>query len=70
MILTKEQKEKYIASGAQHCPFCESSDISGGRFDAESMECWQEVSCDNCGNEWQDVYKLAFVETQDELNSK
>lgn len=69
-ILTVEQKKKYLESGAQHCPFCESEDISGdATFDAEGTEAWQRVVCLDCSEEWQDVYKLADVETQDELDA-
>jgi transcription elongation factor Elf1 len=68
-ILTKEQKEKYLASGGGVCPFCGAADISGGSIDIEATEAWQNVSCDTCGENWRDVYKLAFVETDDELDA-
>jgi transcription elongation factor Elf1 len=69
-ILTKEQKDKYLASAATICPFCGEPDISGDSIEVESMECWQNVSCAACGETWRDVYTLAFVETEDELNAK
>jgi formate dehydrogenase maturation protein FdhE len=68
-ILTAEQKKKYLAAGAQLCPFCESENISGDTFDAEGTEAWQRVMCSDCLEDWQDVYKLADVETQDELEA-
>ena len=69
-ILTKEQKEKYIAGGAVLCPFCGDPDISGGSVDIEAAQAWQNVSCSACQETWRDVYALAFVETDDELNTK
>lgn len=69
MILTQEQKTEYMQTGAQHCPVCKSLDISGGFVEVAGMEAWQEVSCNECDARWQDVYKLAFVETQDEFGS-
>jgi len=68
-ILTKEQKEKYLASGGGACPFCGDSDISGDSVEIEATEAWQNVSCSACGGSWRDVYKLAFVETDDELSA-
>jgi transcription elongation factor Elf1 len=69
-ILTKEQKEKYLKNGTNLCPFCESSDIVGGSVEIDGAVAWQEVSCSECGEVWQDVYKFAFVETQEELNAR
>jgi hypothetical protein len=67
-ILTKEQKDKYLAEGAQACPICGSADISGQSFESEATEVWQNVDCRTCGEGWRDVYALSFVETDDELN--
>ena len=69
-ILTQEQKAKYFANHANLCPFCESADISADSIDVEARECWQRVICNECGEEWQDVYTLSSVETQDELDSE
>jgi hypothetical protein len=67
MKLTPEQKQKYIeANNANLCPFCESADISGEHIEVAGKEAWQEVSCNECGEGWRDVYALAFVETDDE----
>jgi len=66
-ILTKEQKDQYLAAGGGVCPFCGDSDISGDSVEVEATEAWQNVSCSVCGESWRDVYKLTFVETDDEL---
>jgi hypothetical protein len=68
-ILTPEQKTLYLESHGGVCPFCHSSDISGGSVDIEANIAWQEVTCQEpeCGETWQDVYTLTSVETQDEL---
>jgi hypothetical protein len=65
-ILTAEQKAKYLDGGAGACPFCGDTDISGDGIQIEGTECWQEVFCSKCRETWRDVYKLAFVETDDE----
>ncbi len=65
--LTPEQKQKYIESNnANLCPFCESADISGGSIEVAGKEAWQEVSCNECGENWRDVYTLAFAETDED----
>ena len=69
-ILTEEQKKKYLENGWAKCPFCESEDISGDSIDIEANEAWQNVSCSDCGKSWRDVYKLAFVETDEELDQQ
>ena len=69
-ILTKEQKEHYLKHHAAICPFCGSNDISGGSMEVEATEAWQNITCCDCHETWRDVYKLSFVETEDELMSK
>lgn len=69
-ILTAEQKSAYLKSDGGCCPFCQDADISGGPVEISGREAWQEVKCQACGETWRDVYKLAFVETDEELDSK
>jgi len=62
MKLTEEQKKAYLENAANLCPFCQSPDITGGPVDINGREAWQEVSCNECHEQWRDVYALAFVE--------
>lgn len=59
--LTPEQKKEYVENGGQHCPYCGSTAIEGGKFDAEWKEAWSEVSCPDCGRTWQDEYRLVDI---------
>lgn len=68
-LLTQEQKRVYMESGGGVCPFCGSDEISGDSVDIEAQQAWQNVDCQACGQSWRDVYKLAFVETDEELES-
>lgn len=61
--VTKETVQKYIASGGAFCPFCESGDISADTVRSECEAAWQDVECNDCGEEWKDVFYLAQVET-------
>jgi hypothetical protein len=40
------------------CPVCGSVEVSGWEFDAADNQAWQEVSCDDCGSRWNDVYAM------------
>lgn len=66
MKLTKEQKEKYIASG-ETCPFCGSPDIDQkGMEGTEGVNeqqgvFTQRIVCTSCKAHWVDVYKLIDV---------
>lgn len=64
-ILTAEQKQAYMKNPLA-CPFCGSPDINAGSFGADHVFVWQNITCDKCNENWRDVYKLAFVETDDE----
>lgn len=65
--LTPEQKKKYIEdNNANRCPFCESADISGGHISIDGKVVWQEIWCNECNEDWRDVYTLAFVETDED----
>jgi hypothetical protein len=61
-MLTKAQKENYLAKGGVFCPYCGSNDISAGEFDGEG-DC-QSVTCFNCHKNWRDVYKLVDIEEE------
>lgn len=56
--------EQYIAKGGNHCPFCESGEISAdGMGDFFGTDYSQEVRCDSCGKRWADLYVMyAYVE--------
>ncbi len=61
--LTAEQKQKYIQSGGNNCPFCESDDIEGCvGIETGSGIASQNVICNNCNEEWTDIYTLTDVE--------
>lgn len=55
-------KEINLNQHFNECPCCGSDDLNGGSFQSDSGSAWQEVTCDNCGAEWQEVYTAAFSE--------
>lgn len=53
-----ERQGTYLRLGGTHCPFCESQEISGGEVNIDAGTATQEVGCDNCNQEWKDLYRL------------
>ena len=61
--LTAERKRSCLRRGGGcGCPYCGSDAITGGSVDIEGKGASQEVSCQECGKCWRDVYTLANVE--------
>jgi transcription elongation factor Elf1 len=56
--------QQHIDNGATQCPHCNSFDITGDHFNVDAGSAWQDVSCNECGAEWQDTYTLTgFADT-------
>ncbi len=54
--------QEYLKAGGTRCPKCKSDDVDGGFVDVDSGGAWQHIVCNNCGAEWNDIYKLVDVE--------
>lgn len=51
-------KEEYVAKGGNQCPHCGSGELEGDAIQSDSAVAWQEVTCNGCGEIWQDTYQL------------
>lgn len=51
-------QREYLAKRGVVCPFCGSDDIEGGSVDIDAGGAFQSISCNTCGREWQDTYRL------------
>jgi len=60
--LTEEQKRKYLESGGTKCPFCNSTDITAEPIEADGSGGYSDVKCDECNQEWRDIWSLTDVE--------
>lgn len=69
-MLTTKQKRDYIRSAGSHCPHCKSQSITASHFESDVSSAWQPVRCDDCGKEWNDVYKLVGIEDADDYATK
>ncbi len=57
-MLTIEQVKKYVSRDGSQCPYCGSLNIS-----AEPMnDCYVPVHCNNCDEDWKDIYQLIGVD--------
>ena len=57
-MITKEQEEKYLETGGIKCPFCGSDNINS-TIDNTGIA---EVICDDCGETWEETWKLVGIE--------
>jgi transposase-like protein len=55
--------EEYISHGGSKCPYCESTNIAAdGMLEVDGTDAWQDIECEDCGETWQDVFKLVGYE--------
>lgn len=53
-----QTNQQYIDNEGTQCPYCNSHDIEGQEVNIDAGSAWQDVSCNACGQEWQDTYTL------------
>lgn len=61
MKLTPEQIKNYNEKH-NHCPYCNSTNISSGRCDMDGSEGRARVTCDHCDKEWWDLWQFSGME--------
>ena len=59
--LTVDQKDTYVGNGGDCCPHCQSNDLDGTGVHIDSGTAWQNISCNECNAEWQDIYSLTDI---------
>lgn len=62
MNYTKKQIKQYLQN-PNECPKCKGQDIVIDGFDEESMS--RCVECDNCGEQFHEVYQLVTIEKRE-----
>jgi len=60
----KELSKKYLESGGNYCPFCDSKFIEAGQSEADGNMIFQDVSCPDCEKRWVDQYTLTGFQEQ------
>lgn len=57
----QQQLEEYVEDDT-HCPFCLSKNFEAGEIDFAGGSLWHEITCNECGEMWYDVYQMVAVE--------
>jgi hypothetical protein len=64
-VLVRKIDSKYTVNTCDAdyagCPVCESSDITYGEPDPDSIFIYRIHTCNNCGTTWEERYDLAIV---------
>ncbi|ARM86143.1 hypothetical protein [Marinobacter salarius] len=58
-------EETYLAGEPNLCPCCHSDEVEGDEVVIQGKKAIQEMGCNNCEAEWEDVYTLSAVRSQD-----
>lgn len=59
-VINPMTDEEYIKSAGNKCPYCKSVEIETTCPVQTDDSCaWQNVKCNDCEYEWQDIYNLA-----------
>ena len=61
-MISNDAKQSYLESEGRHCPYCNSQNIDSGLVHLEGDGFEADVSCNDCGKSWRDVYGLVDVE--------
>lgn len=56
---------EYLQAGGNKCPFCESDQVEGSEINIDTKSAWQEVRCNDCGGDWNDLYQLVGYQKYD-----
>jgi transcription elongation factor Elf1 len=67
--LTRSLQAKYLKAKGMRCPFCNSKNLDADKLDADGPEATANVICNDCSEEWVDIYTLTGVEQAEELTS-
>ncbi len=52
-----ERQDRYLAQ-PDRCPYCGSSDLTGGSLTVDNGSCSQRIWCSDCDHSWYDCYAL------------
>ena len=64
--LTPEQKAAYLKDSCK-CPHCQAGNFEGGEIQADGESHYQNISCNECGREWVEIYGLVEVDDGEQV---
>ena len=64
-MLTEKQIFEYVdkvEDEGSHCPYCKSDQVEGSSITVEGNHAYQEMSCADCDETWDDMYRLVSIQ--------
>jgi RNase P subunit RPR2 len=61
MKINAKIKETYLHD-PESCPKCKSTDIEGDSAEFSFNQAWRDVTCNNCGEFWRELFTLTDIE--------
>lgn len=55
-------QDEYVQKKGNYCPFCGACEFEGHEITVEAGKAFQEVTCNECGKGWYDIYQLVSYE--------
>jgi len=52
---------EYVAGQGLHCPVCKGDTLEGNSWDADESYATHEMTCNDCGAGWKDLYTLTSI---------
>ena len=62
--LTCKQRAAYVKA-AHRCPYCHSEELLPHSVQVDDGYAVQLITCEGCGRNWSDVYKLVEIYEED-----
>lgn len=69
-MLSKNQLEKYLDSGGNFCPYCNSRNLDGGITEYKHDGPTQPIECLNCKKQWTDILGPIGVIEDNEIDAE
>ena len=51
-------QEEYLKHSGTHCPYCHGDKVTAGTLQADGATAVSEVTCEGCGQVWQEIWTL------------
>ncbi len=68
--MTEMTDKEYVEKGGNECPYCSSQYIKVVSDIQTNLHCaWNDVVCEGCGKEWQDIYTFTGFQPKERKNN-
>lgn len=67
--INKQVEAEYVAKKGFFCPHCKSNNISANKPELMDNGVEASVDCNDCGQTWTEIYRLAGIVETDDSNA-